>query len=152
MPVSAAHPWKTLPVSMLTYVLLTQPLFCKRNYALPGNSMPSLPKGQGSDLASSVNSAWDHALTLQEGFMNGHDPDPWEGSFPLRYWPQHRTGAWSHLQKDHCPEQTLEQEGQMVWHCPLTHCHPITGLKIGEAHSSLLLSFSLLLSLSFIGR
>lgn len=77
MPASAAHPWKTLPVSMLTYLLLTQPLFWKKNYALPGNSMPSLPKGRGSDLASSVNSVWGHALTLQEGF---HE---WAWSRPL---------------------------------------------------------------------
>ena len=73
---------KSLRVFMFTYVLLTRFLVQKGNDALLGNLTPSSPRGQGSDLASSVISAWGRALTLQESFCEWAWSRPWGGKLP----------------------------------------------------------------------
>lgn len=112
MLTAVAHPWKSLRFSMLTYVLLTQPLFWKRSCALPGNSMPSSPKGQGSELASSGSSVGGRALPLHKGFHEWHYAHPWEENAPLRCCSWHPIGACASFRSTTLQSRCWDRQGR----------------------------------------
>lgn len=87
MLTAAAHPRKSLRVFMLTYVMSMHPLFRKRNFALPGNSMPSSPKGHAQTWPAWWTLSEVVPLPCRKASTKGHYPDPLGGKSPPKMLP-----------------------------------------------------------------